>query len=94
MNIAQTIIRPVMTEKSVNQEAQNKFSFIVHDTATKVDVKNALTLRGASGKSEHVAWLAKISSRKRKETHGKTGCQPSSDHHAQNWPEIRSLKIC
>lgn len=42
MNIAQTLIRPVMTEKSVSQEAQNKYTFVVHDGATKVDVKMAL----------------------------------------------------
>jgi large subunit ribosomal protein L23 len=42
MNIAQTLIRPVMTEKSVGQEAINKFTFVVHDDATKIDVKNAL----------------------------------------------------
>ncbi|QQR55511.1 50S ribosomal protein L23 [Candidatus Peregrinibacteria bacterium] len=42
MNIAQTILKPIMTEKSVSQEVKNKFSFIVHDAATKVDVKNAL----------------------------------------------------
>ncbi len=42
MNIAQTLIRPVMTEKSVGQEAQNKYTFVVHDDATKIDVKNAL----------------------------------------------------
>jgi large subunit ribosomal protein L23 len=42
MNIAQTLIRPVMTEKSVSQEARNKYTFVVHDDATKVDVKNAL----------------------------------------------------
>lgn len=42
MNIAQILIKPVMTEKSVSQEVKNKFSFVVHDSATKVDVKNAL----------------------------------------------------
>ncbi len=42
MNIAQILIKPVMTEKTVSQEIQNKFSFVVHDSATKVDVKNAL----------------------------------------------------
>lgn len=41
MNIAQILIKPVMTEKSVSQEVQNKVSFLVHDSATKVDVKNA-----------------------------------------------------
>ena len=42
MNLAQTLLRPVMTEKSVSQEAHSKYTFVVHDEATKVDVKNAL----------------------------------------------------
>lgn len=42
MNIAQILIKPVMTEKSVSQEVKNKYSFIVHHDATKVDVKNAM----------------------------------------------------
>lgn len=42
MNLAQILIRPVLTEKSVSRESINKYTFVVHDTATKVDVKNAL----------------------------------------------------
>jgi len=42
MNLSQILIRPVLTEKSVRQEAISKFTFEVHDSATKVDVKNAL----------------------------------------------------
>ncbi len=41
MNIAQILIRPVLTEKSVHQEAANKYTFVVHQAATKVDVKIA-----------------------------------------------------
>ncbi|MBI4127163.1 50S ribosomal protein L23 [Candidatus Peregrinibacteria bacterium] len=47
MNIAQIIIRPILTEKSVRSEAMNKYSFFVSKDATKVDVKIALaTLYG------------------------------------------------
>lgn len=42
MNLSQILVRPVMTEKTVSQEINNKFSFVVHESATKVDVKNAL----------------------------------------------------
>ncbi len=42
MNLAQILLKPVMTEKTVSQEVQNKYSFIVHEDATKVDVKNAM----------------------------------------------------
>lgn len=44
MNLSQILIRPVMTEKSVSQEVKNKYSFIVHEDATKVDVKNAFSV--------------------------------------------------
>lgn len=42
MDISHILIRPVLTEKSVHQEILNKYSFIVHQDATKIDVKNAL----------------------------------------------------
>ena len=43
MNISQVIIRPVLTEKSVRGASDaNKYTFVVSQGATKVDVKNAL----------------------------------------------------
>ena len=42
MNLSQIIVQPVLTEKSVKSASQNKFTFVVHDDATKVDVKMAL----------------------------------------------------
>lgn len=42
MNLSQILLRPVMTEKSVHQEVNSKYSFWVHQAATKVDVKLAL----------------------------------------------------
>lgn len=42
MNLSQILIRPVLTEKSVHQETAGKYTFMVHQDATKVDVKNAL----------------------------------------------------
>lgn len=48
MNISQVIVRPVLTEKSVRGTESNKFTFEVHEDATKIDVKNALeTLYGS-----------------------------------------------
>lgn len=41
MNLAQTLIRPVLTEKSVHRETENKYTFVVNKAATKVDVKIA-----------------------------------------------------
>ncbi len=49
MNISQILVRPVLTEKSTHGQTMNKYSFEIHDSATKVDVKNALmTLYGAT----------------------------------------------
>ena len=42
MNLAQILIRPVLTEKSVHQETVGKYTFEVHQDANKVDIKNAL----------------------------------------------------
>lgn len=42
MNISQVIVKPVLTEKSVQGELANKFTFIVHEDATKIDVKQAI----------------------------------------------------
>jgi large subunit ribosomal protein L23 len=41
MNLSQILIKPVLTEKSVHQEVQRKYTFVVHQDATKVDVKQA-----------------------------------------------------
>ncbi len=42
MNLSQILIRPVLTEKSVHQENAGKYTFMVNQDATKIDVKNAL----------------------------------------------------
>ena len=42
MNISQIILKPVLTEKSVRGTASSKYTFEVHASATKVDVKQAL----------------------------------------------------
>lgn len=41
MNIYQTIIRPITTEKSENSARDGKYVFIVRKGASKVDVRNA-----------------------------------------------------
>ncbi|MBT4384792.1 50S ribosomal protein L23 [Candidatus Peregrinibacteria bacterium] len=42
MNLSQVIVKPVLTEKSVQGSTVGKYSFVVHEDATKVDVKNAI----------------------------------------------------
>lgn len=36
------ILKPVITEKSMNDMEQNKYTFLVHPTATKSQVKDAV----------------------------------------------------
>ncbi len=42
MNNSQIIVRPVLTEKSVTESEKGKYTFVVHQDATKVDVRNAM----------------------------------------------------
>jgi len=57
MNISQIIVRPVMTEKSVSAEVKSKYSFVVHENATKIDVKSALeTLYGVTIEKINILW--------------------------------------
>lgn len=42
MNLSQILVRPVLTEKSVHQETAGKYTFVVNQDATKIEVKNAL----------------------------------------------------
>ena len=52
------IIRPVITEKSMAAMAQNKFTFEVAKTATKIDIKKAIEELYAGVKVEKVATIA------------------------------------
>lgn len=55
MNLSQILVRPVLTEKSVHQESTGKYTFVVHQDATKIDVKNALrALYGVQVKSVNI----------------------------------------
>ena len=36
------ILKPVVTEKSMNQMAEKKYTFLVHTDATKVQIKQAV----------------------------------------------------
>jgi len=41
-NIHEILIRPLVTEKSSNDLAQNKYYFLVNPDATKIDIRNAI----------------------------------------------------
>jgi large subunit ribosomal protein L23 len=55
MNLSQVIVKPVLTEKSVQGAEMSKYTFIVHENATKVDVKIALgVLYGVKTKAVNI----------------------------------------
>ena len=45
------ILKPVVTEKSMNAMAEKKYTFLVHPSATKNQIKNVR--RNKSSKSQH-----------------------------------------
>ncbi len=48
MNLSHVLVKAVLTEKTVKGTAVGKYTFLIHDEATKVDVKQALkSLYGA-----------------------------------------------
>lgn len=44
MHFTQILIAPVVTEKSANAHGQSKYTFRVHQNATKIDVANAVKM--------------------------------------------------
>ena len=42
MNLSQVLVKPVLTEKTVQGTANGKYTLLIHENATKVDVKQAL----------------------------------------------------
>jgi len=42
MDLTQTILKQVVTEKTTREEAHGKYTFLVHQKATKIDIKNAI----------------------------------------------------
>ena len=42
MNTSQVIVKPLLTEKTVSRTDAGKYTFLIHEDATKVDVKIAL----------------------------------------------------
>ena len=42
LEAAQVILRPVISEKSMDQTQRNKYTFAVHDDANKLQIKSAV----------------------------------------------------
>lgn len=67
------ILKPVVTEKSMNQMAEKKYTFLVHPTATKTQVKEAVEKMFEGVKVEKVNTLNQEGKTKRRGmTFGKT----------------------
>ncbi|MFA5842944.1 MAG: 50S ribosomal protein L23 [Candidatus Gracilibacteria bacterium] len=44
MDLSQILLKPVVTEKSTREEAKGKYTFLVNDHATKIDIQNAIKM--------------------------------------------------
>lgn len=44
MNLSQIILKPVVTEKSTREETNGKYTFLVNNNATKIDIQNAIKM--------------------------------------------------
>jgi large subunit ribosomal protein L23 len=67
------ILKPVITEKSMNQMADKKYTFLVHPTATKTQVKDAVEKMFEGVKVEKVNTINQEGKTKRRGmTSGKT----------------------
>lgn len=58
MNINDILIRPVTTEKSTKESSLGKYTFIVNQKSTKIDVKNAI--RKLYGLEVNIVRIVKI----------------------------------
>jgi len=67
------ILKPVITEKSMNQMAEKKYTFLVHPSATKTQVKDAVERMFEGVKVEKVNTINQDGkTRRRGMTFGKT----------------------
>ena len=60
------IIRPVVTEKSMNQMAEKKYTFMVHPDANKTMIKDAVERMFEGTKVERVNTMNMIGKKKRR----------------------------
>jgi len=67
------LIRPVVTEKSMNDMSAKKYAFYVHPDATKIQIKEAVEKLFDGAKVEKVNTMNKIGKvRKRQKAEGRT----------------------
>lgn len=67
------LLKPVITEKSMNSMAEKKYTFLVHPSATKVQVKEAVEKMFKGTKVKSVNTMNKAGKLKRRgQTAGKT----------------------
>ena len=67
------LMRPVVTEKSMNDMPLKKYAFYVHPKATKIQIKEAVEKLFAGTKVEKVNTMNKLGKvRKRRDSEGRT----------------------
>lgn len=73
INYYDVLLKPVITEKSMDQMVERKYTFLVHPEATKVQVKEAVEKMFAGTKVQKVNTMNKDGKNKRRGmTSGKT----------------------
>lgn len=73
LNYYDVLLKPVITEKSMDQMVERKYTFLVHPEATKVQVKEAVEKMFAGTKVQKVNTMNKLGKNKRRgTTAGKT----------------------
>ena len=60
------ILKPVITEKSMNEMANKKYAFYVHPEATKIDIKQAVEKMFEGTKVARVNTMNSIGKKKRR----------------------------
>lgn len=73
LNYYDVLLKPVITEKSMDQMVDRKYTFLVHPEATKIQVKEAVEKMFAGTKVQKVNTMNKAGKNKRRGmTTGKT----------------------
>lgn len=66
LNYYDVLLKPVITEKSMDQMVERKYTFLVHPEATKVQVKEAVEKMFAGTKVQRVNTMNQHPTKKRR----------------------------
>jgi len=66
LNYYDVLLKPVITEKSMDQMVDRKYTFLVHPEATKVQIKEAVEKMFAGTKVQRVNTMNQLGKEKRR----------------------------